>query len=443
VPVIPPGGGTPPTNTTTYVGAFWKASQKGERLIRIPVGTDAGNLGAWSAQVAWVDGRWNGLSDIVLDTNNSSDQGITWASGETPADMNVAANDDAYKVPATALQKVSGTVASGGTIAFRIGLKNHYTATDDYPARYALVVVTYGTPTNTFTLFLRQGEDPDYVWSPSENYPYSGSTPRTSAVRFSPYNLTAPDLTDAIQYSPVAVYGGVFTAYPTQAGAFFQWVNGTYRRYAYHPVKPVGTLSQWDVSTSPAYWDILSSSYETCPQSYSLTTGTPVNFRRPNDGSTSTESSGAIADSEMRQSLWEVPQSGQTISVIGSVWGFYADGFFDRRSHTHLAYGTNGSANTAVSILTKDVACIGRLFYNQDSNRSVFFPASGDRRYNLNGQLHYFGGNGFYWTTASETVQSGDLHSRYLIVSSNVAAVYPFYRSSGFAVRCVLPYPYP
>ncbi|MDR1526530.1 MAG: hypothetical protein LBS46_02530 [Dysgonamonadaceae bacterium] len=434
IPVIPTGGGTYPSGTTPYVGAFWKASRTGERLIRIPVGTDEGNHGNWSAIVAWADAHWNGLSDIVLDTGGSADPGIDT---ETPADMNDEDNDLLYQVAGNATG-VGGTVASGDTIKFRIGLKFPYAATDAYPARYAVVVVTYGnTPAKTFNLYLRQGEDPDYVWSPTETYGIDGDL-RTSAVRFSPYNLTASDL-GSNEYSQITVgTNNVFTAYPTQAGAFFQWANTANPGFAYHPVIPLTiTSSYWSTSNASGYWNGLISTHETCPQNYPLSTGTPVNFRRPNDGSTNgNNSAGAIADSEMRQSLWEDPQSGQTGSVIGSVWGFYADGFFDRRSHTHAAYGASGGVdNTAVSITTKDAAYIGRLFYNWDKKRSLFFPASG-YRYNSNGQLNETGFRGHYW---SSSVPASGGRAWSLVVSPYEA--YEFsgssLRNNGFAVRCV------
>ncbi|MDR1526128.1 MAG: fimbrillin family protein, partial [Dysgonamonadaceae bacterium] len=438
IPVIPTGGGIYPSDTISYVGAFWRASQTGERLIRIPVGTNAGNLGNWSAIVAWADARWNGLSDIVLDTGESADPGIKWNSTETPADMNDVDNDLLYQVAGNATG-VGGTVASDGMIAFRIGLKFPYTATDAYPARYAVVVVTYGTPGKTFNLYLRQGEDPDYVWSPSEDYPYGGSTKRTSAVRFSPYNLTASGLTDASPYySQVAVGGGVFTAYPTQAGAFFQWMNETNPRYAYHPVTPSGAPSGWDNIYPNVYWNTLGSTLETCPQNQPLTSGTlGVNFRRPNDGYTDRNvMSGPITGSEMRQSLWEVPQSSTTSSTAGSVWGFYADGFFDRRSHTHAAYGMNGVANVAVSSTTKDVAFIGTLFYNRDSQRSLFFPASGYRGSNSGtaGRIEWFGSNGFYWSSSGRLSDFGWGLSFY--ADASVRMGYSA-RNAGCAVRCV------
>ena len=47
--IVPPnitGSGTPPSGITPYVGAFWRASQKGERVINIKTGTTTGNLGA-------------------------------------------------------------------------------------------------------------------------------------------------------------------------------------------------------------------------------------------------------------------------------------------------------------------------------------------------------------------------------------------------------------
>jgi hypothetical protein len=433
VPIIPTGAGTPPTNTP-YVGAFWKHDQTGERLIRIPVGTIDSNLGNWSAIVAWVDGQWDGLGDIVLDTSESTDEGITWNSTtEIPADPDdINTYGNAYQVSGNATG-VGGTVESGDTIKFRIGLKNTYSASDTYPARYALVVVTYGsTPAKTFTLFLRQGEDPDYVWSPSESYPdpENGSTLRDKAVKFSPYNLTALDLTDSDEHLPVAIGGGVFTAYPTQVGAFFQWANATNQRYAYHPVNPP-VPDEWNTSYTSGHWNSFSGAYETCPQTYPLSTGTTVNFRRPNDGSTSANSGGAIAGSELRQSLWEEPPTGTNSSTVGSVWGFYADGFFDRRSHTHGAYG-GGVANTAVSIMTKDAAYVGRLFFNQVNKRSLFFPASGFRRYS-DGTFSGPGSYGGYWSSSSNGATTGSC----LGVTSVSVGVGSSSRSFGFALRCV------
>ncbi|MDR1526667.1 MAG: hypothetical protein LBS46_03225 [Dysgonamonadaceae bacterium] len=391
IPVIPTNGGVYILGAS-YVGAFWKASQTGERLIRIPVGTVEGNLGNWSAVVAYADERWPGntpadrLKNIVLDTNESADLGIKWNSSETPADMNDPYMDALYQVEGNATG-VGGTVGSGDTIKFRIGLKQPYTvhpyaATDEFPARYAVVVVIYGgTYAKTFNLYLRQGEDPDYVWSPSESYSYESTTyQRSSAVRFSPYNLTDLDggaptnvIIGGVPDVGLAINGATFTDYPTQAGYFFRF---NYSRQAFHPVSPITAITDWSgYQRGSEYWNPTET--ELCPLGWALASGSSANFRRPTAGvNTVHNPTTDIMNNEMRQSLLYDP-SFSSLTSMGSVWGFYADGFFDRRSHTHAAYGENSEANTAVSILTKDVAYIGRLFYNQSSKRSLFFLLRG------------------------------------------------------------------
>ena len=57
--------------SSEYVGAFWKASQRGERIIRIPV-TNAMRAGEWDASVYWLGAGWN-TGDIVFSTDDSAD----------------------------------------------------------------------------------------------------------------------------------------------------------------------------------------------------------------------------------------------------------------------------------------------------------------------------------------------------------------------------------
>ncbi|MCL2739026.1 MAG: hypothetical protein FWE30_06230, partial [Bacteroidales bacterium] len=66
------GGGTQLPNT--YVGAFWRANETGERIIRID------HTGAWSATVGWYDINWNPASGdgIIFEAGDSPDTGITW-----------------------------------------------------------------------------------------------------------------------------------------------------------------------------------------------------------------------------------------------------------------------------------------------------------------------------------------------------------------------------
>lgn len=95
---------------------------------------------------------------------------------------------------------------------------------------------------------------------------------------------------------------------------------------------------------------MLSSTQESCPPGY----------RRPSDGITdyaaANTSTTGIESSEIRQSLYVIPTFGDANSRDNFRWGFYADGFFDRRDHnnpfvssTHGEFTSAMKANTAVS----------------------------------------------------------------------------------------------
>lgn len=363
-----------------YVGAFWKASQKGERIIRIPVGNGTIRSGDWDASVFWLGPGWK-AGDIVFSNDASDDIGITYnSSTENPANMLI--NDATYVVSGY-VSSASGNAVSGAGnyIHFRIGLTSTHTSTETNPARYALVLLRYGTPQKYHIIYIRQGEQADYLMHPNDNA--RGS----AAVRFCMYNVTASDLTDddeLVEINFPTRSNAVFTDYPTQAGAFFQWSDiPPYESLAYHPVKPVTPIIWNDVPTGK-FWDELKVQAECCPPGY----------RRPNDGSTSASASNAssifIKNSEIRQSLYAIPTTGDNVSNTNLRWGFYADGYFDRRDHSNpfvFSPGEGGSAmapNTAVSWQTKDVAYIGSLLFNPipDSpreNASLFIPAAGNR----------------------------------------------------------------
>ena len=136
---------------------------------------------------------------------------------------------------------------------------------------------------------------------------------------------------------------------------------------------------------------------------------------------------GNVASSEIRQSLWLNPQAGVSNSNIdNSVWGYYADGFFDRRQ----------ISNNKVSATTNDVAYIGNLFYNTNTNASLFFPAAGNRKYasdNTAGNLQFAGNNGYYWTSSTGNSNS----SWFLTVSSSVVSMSYQVRAFGMVIRCV------
>lgn len=415
-----------------YIGAFWKASQKGERIIRIQVGNGTIRSGDWDASVFWLGPGWK-AGDIVFSNDGSADPGITYISStENPANM--LTGDATYVVPGY-VSSASGNAVSGAGnyIHFRIGLTSTYTPTGTNPARYALVLLRYGTPQKYHIIYIRQGEQSDYLMDPVDD------ARGPAAVRFCAYNVTASDLTDDDELVEIDFPGrsnAVFTDYPTQAGAFFQWSDiPPYGPLAYHPVKPVTPFIWYDVPTGK-FWDALKVQAESCP----------LGYRRPNDGPTSVGASNAgpfIINSEIRQSLYATPMATTGSSNTNLRWGFYADGYFDRRDHDNpfvSSPGQGGSAmasNTAVSWQTKDVAYIGSLLFNPVSgspreNASLFIPAAGDRYSELGSLIE--GGEASLILSSSA---SGLTDMWYYVSSSFDARQLSSTRTHALSLRCV------
>jgi hypothetical protein len=433
------GAGTPPLGVNTYVGAFWRANQIGERIIRIEAGANSANYGKWTAAVKWMDPRW-GIGDGIvlsmddLDTSSLLDRGISFTS-----DM----NPDAYGSPEDypvigCMTTVNGEVsATNKSMVFRIGLKSAYNPTANYPARYAVVLLSYANNTKHQKIFLRQGEGDDYLMLNSDPISTGGLSVRTACRKISPYNLTAPTL-DARVDAPgtvPAVNPGTFTDYPTQSGALFLWASPLTQfdgsgRWANNPHTSVA--SSWNGGYALTYWNTLAATIEACPPGY----------HRPNDGSMSgDENSGSIANSEIRQSLFWRPVTSQnyTNDLSNSLVGYYADGFFDRRRTVNgLGSGAN---NTTVASGTRNIAHIGRLFFNpiessDHYNASLFFPFGGVRNATLGGQLVNTGTDGGYWTsTATAYAQTDALYLRFQ-TTFHAAAMWRAPKNLGYTIRC-------
>jgi hypothetical protein len=223
---------------------------------------------------------------------------------------------------------------------------------------------------------------------------------RDYAKKISPYNLTDPLERSGTNWNgggsvpDLGLNGGRFTQYPSQAGYFF--VFNTTKAVQPHTPPSIGG---WNNNISKDLWT--PSSDETCPTAYALSPGlgTAI-FRRPNDAVSFTNNytDPPVSTSEIRQSLWLNPPSGVNSSATNSIWGNYADGYFDRRwNQTAQGAGTVGPAVTPA--LAK-VAYFGRLFYNPETYASIFFPAAGFRE-DMNGTLTQAGTAGFYRTTSS------------------------------------------
>jgi len=321
----------PPAGFMPYVGAFWKSNQRGERLIHMPRLANSMVDGAWKAEVIY--GNW-----IVLDRNASSDVNVRRI-GFTPVDM--MANDASHLLPSSATKTVTGYLRPSGASGYQAGDENIYfriglLSTNPNPApRYGMVLLTYAGNTLRQRIWIRQGEESDYV--PGMN---SGSL-------WSPYNMmlvaSSSGSVDLSGRPPLE--GGIgqhglpaFTTYPTQAGYLYQWTNSS---VAYHPVDPV--------ITTPVGWDV---GYEgpfrlgsICPSGYTVPSG------------------GAASDLE-------------SLVTATRVAGYYADGWFDR---WNITQSVTGHAFSAVSATTVDAGYAGVVFFSPGNNRSIFFPFAGYR----------------------------------------------------------------
>lgn len=415
------GAGDVPSAESSYVGAFWRASQIGERVIR----TDAdGAAGAWTATVAWYDASWNPAAGdgVVLAAGDSQDPAIRT---NNPADA------ESYKVGGT-LATVGGTVDAEGFIVFRIGLTMAFREYDEdaAPARYAVVVLSYADGAKRQKIFLRQGEGADYVMRPGDKDGNGApvADDRAYACRFLPYNLTASDAQWASSpggatvdtYPQLAVRGGSLVQYPSQGGGTFQgqasgdeWLRRAFSSVFTGKVTGIakyGGGETYDAATN-----------ETCPAGY----------RRMQDGSGDGYATKEIAGSELRQSIWLNPLSGAGSTVFdleNAVWGYYADGFFDRRK---LSDKTDfAAADAVVADGTREAAFRGRLLFNPVSHASLFFPAAG---YRTTAALQYGGARAYYWSgTASSASQ---LSCFYITV--NRCSPYSQDRGYSWSIRCV------
>jgi hypothetical protein len=415
LPVVNPGDVVDKSLSVTYVGAFWKKNQTGERVITIPVSAE--NAGYWSAQVYYPGGFT--VDDIQFSTAPSSDPDF---GTDATADMNSSANDASFRV-LNGKKYATGKVAdNGGAIFFRIGLESSWSATTNNPARYAIVVIGYKDNTKFQALYLRQGEDPDYLILPGDG----GYANRAEYTRkFSPYNLTAPNMDDFDDVDHIDMITGVFVDYPSQAGAFFKWAGlpsiGE-ERWAWHPAKPA--VSGYTDTHSFGTWS--DDTYDTCPSGY----------RRPTTDDKTT--------SEFAASLLSNPSSDPKVGNAGnSVFGYYADGFFDRRAIV-TPNGELCMPNTAVNKDSYNVAYLGRLFFNDISNSSkrgasIFFPVPGSRKPE-NGGLVDAGYSGFYWSSSITTTVKPAINARSMEISKDSVGYHMenLRRSRAISIRCVV-----
>jgi hypothetical protein len=376
----------------------------------------------------------------------TTDVNVGWRTDVSPNEAAVHNGNDVnfdiqHPVNST-LTTVTGNInASYPQIYFRIGLKS---ALPDYPAvpvRYGVVLITYKNNTMKHRIWIRQGEGADFVMTNSDPVNSEGLTTRTVTKRFSPYNLTATSLDTAVDLPGASGSNpGKFADYPSQAGALFQWAydfsSGNFNRvrWAWNPymstIPTSPVTSSWVEYNTPSFWAPLEANQEICPSGY----------RRPNDGTTSASGTGSNQTSELRQSLYVHPRNGFNYAseMNNVVWGYYADGFFDRR-----LIASDGT----VASNSRNIASTGTLFYNPNSGSthycaSLFFCNSGFRHPALanEGGLQYKGVEGRYWTSTADHSTSGKYYGVELRLYSSPfkhAGPWRSDKAAGDMIRCV------
>ena len=394
-----------------WVGTFHRWNQTGERIIKM------NNNGPWTATIA------QGAGFIIIDGLETTDNGLGSLSAQLGND---AGFDAAHPVSGSAT-----TLSGSGLIYFRVGIKSTL-ANYGAPPRYGVIEIT--TSEGIRKIYVRQGDEADYVMRPQDINPSNSNGPRPYAVKISPFNLKDPDEYlggSSINRHWDMPYGGVvfdskkFTDYPSQSGYFFQWnLGGGTVHKAIHPVNSITAISGWPTTIKGA-WD---KNLEPCPAGY----------RHPNDSLQSP------VTSEIRQSLYETPSEysygpgdPSDVTINNSMWGFYADGFSDRRA---VVASPNGTDSTTVSFNSSDlgameniaVAYAGILVYNPATNASLFFPAAGQRS-NTDGALSGSGVAGSYWTST----YNGNNGWAFSFTKSLFYIKNSANQSGGFNVRCV------
>lgn len=423
---------------SAFAGTFHRWNQVGERIIKMK----------HQGTTAWVASVVEGRDFIVLAAGASSDPKVgTIQHGDA----------ELYSV----LGSKTSIVGTSEDIVFRVGMKSTLPSAESEP-RYGLILVTHGG--GTHRIFVRQGDAPDYVFGKEDGWKtgvYPENEVRPLAIKWSPYNLTDPLLgkggteittqnkmtVNDLNYNP-----GKFTQFPSQVGYFFfRNVRNTEFHYAFHPLNSwygspdsQQTLSflisqgndknELNINPGAAYLP----SFDPCPAGY----------RYPNDHTAfGAMASGSTKDnSELRQSLAYGLANSTDISLVdNSIYGYYADGFFDRLqiiSSKSVSPDGQGADNTMVvnggldNILNttgNDIGMQGLLIFNPFTNRSIFLPSSG-KWVVYNQGIRGLGETGNYWTTSWYGNQFGSIWS----MKANLAIQYSQGDGSDvMSVRCV------
>ena len=419
----------------SYVGTFHRWNQTAERVIRMDASAFNTETSTWTATIV------SGKDFIVLSKEPSPDPRIEFDDpfGDKHPEGPLYATDEEIEANCQVSGNATTVSGTGKYINFRVGLKSKLASASAQP-RYGLIAVIHSNGGGNHLIYVRQGEAPDYLMRPWDEWKERGSSEgtfgtahgntRNEVFKICPYNLTDPLRSSVAVDRGTRGYG--FTDYPSQAGYYFPAVST--KAFPFTETTNLDTYNY-------AVWQ---DSFEGCPRGY----------RRPKEIPPVT---GGIEGSECRLSLWLYPRAGSAQSSITNQYrGYLADGYFDRRM---IGTPTNGVSGTGPQTWSKhtrvydsnkptEVAFHGTLLYNPKNLASVFIPEAGSvnaswMSWGAKGVItqgywggfwtstNYISGNsGYYWL-----VNSGMLNA------TSTIPTFDFYQNAtidfGWSVRCV------
>lgn len=256
------------------------------------------------------------------------------------------------------------TIRGKGRVYFRVGWKSASSTTN----RHARIKVTYYNTDGTLSSL-----SPDYIYCRQGETPEGLALTNTSDP-FSVYNLMSD---------------GVQADYPTQGGLLSQW--GRPRSWA-----SIGSTGK--PADYPNTVDLdLDLDVNICPVTYAYPDNTTIDALKAG------------------------------LDLLSKTWGYYADGYFDRRQ----------ISGHRVEYNSGDVASAGVMLYHGQTLHSVFMPTIGYR--NADGYLLGTGTAAGYWSKENGTDKQ---YATCMFVQNStkngqMAIVGDYIKTHSFFMRCV------
>lgn len=198
-------------------------------------------------------------------------------------------------------------------------------------------------------------------------------------------------LTDSNTDNPFSVYNlmndGVLVDYPTQGGLLSQWGRPT----AWPAIGSTAAPSKYPTDVDKT----LSLDVNICPETYAYPDKSTI--------------------AVLSASLGSLPIT----------WGYYADGYFDRRN----------ISSHRVEYNSTDVASAGVMLYLPTNLRSVFMPTIGYR--NTIGEIVGIGTDAGYWSKENDTNDDEKAIAMLVTNGSAKATVGGYSKANSFYMRCI------